>query len=74
MCKNSRVKLSLKMHVSNIKSMGPLVLEKFDDLRSMIGEWLIVSEMESGKIHKIYGNLTVNKIGKMILKREFKKL
>ena len=43
-------------------------------LGELIGEWLIVSEMESGKIHNLHGNLTVNKIGKMILKREFKKL
>jgi len=60
--------------IITIPANVPLVLEKFDDLRSMIGEWLIVSEMESGKIHKIYGNLTVNKIGKMILKRELKKI
>jgi hypothetical protein len=60
--------------IITIPANVPLVLEKFDDLRSMIGEWLIASEMESGKIHNLHGNLTVNKIGKIILKRELKKL
>jgi len=60
--------------IITIPANVPLVLEKFDDLRSMIGQWLIASEMESGKIHNLHGNLIVNKIGKMILKREFKKL
>ena len=60
--------------IITIPANVPLVLEKFDDLRSMIGEWLIASEMESGKIHNLHGNLIVNKIGKMILKRELKKL
>ena len=48
-----------------------LVLEEFNDAHNYLHQDVKVSELESGKIHKLYGDLSVIKIGKMILKREF---
>lgn len=60
--------------ILHISKSTELVLENFDDMKTKLFQDARVSEVNTKKMHKLHGDLRVNKIGRIILKREFEKL